>query len=112
MGMVLIPMNLRRDIAVDLISFARGTKTSFALAVDAGAATLALALITYAIANGPLSLTSAIVGTTPLIVFFTSALLASKTHLLLDEILTMEVMTQKLVAASMVVTGVVIIALV
>ena len=112
MGMVLIPMNLRRDIAADLIRFARGTKTSFALAIDAGAATVALALITYSIANGPLSLTSAIIGTTPLVVFFMSAILASKTRLLLDETLTRKVMTQKLVAASMVVTGIVIIALV
>ena len=62
--------------------------------------------------TGPLSLTNAIVGTTPMIVFFASMLLAWKTPLLLNETLTTRVVAQKMVAAGMVVSGVVLIALV
>lgn len=110
MAIVLIPMNLRWDIATELAIFARRGKAAFALTFDAGIATVALALITFAIATGPLSLTNAIVGTTPMIVFFASMLLAWKVPLLLDETVTRRVIAQKLVAAGMVVSGVVIIA--
>ncbi|NQW17102.1 MAG: EamA family transporter [Chloroflexi bacterium] len=112
MAFVLIPMNMRPDIASELIRFARGRKQLAALAIDVGFATVAMSLITFAIANGPLSLTSAIVGTTPLIVFFLSVLLSWKTPLPLEETLTTGVVTQKLVAAALVVSGLVMIALV
>lgn len=112
MAIVLIPMNLRRDIASELASFARSRKATLALAFDGGIATVALALMTFAIATGPLSLTNAIVGTTPMIVFFASMLLAWKTPLLLNETLSTRVVAQKMVAAGMVVSGVVLIALV
>ena len=111
MAIVLIPMNLRWDIASELVTFSRRWKASLALTIDAGVATVALTLITFAIAKGPLSLTNAIAGTTPMIVFFASMLLAWKLPLLLDETLSKWVVTQKMIAASMVVTGVVIIAL-
>ena len=112
MAIVLIPMNMRWDIAGELLRFTRGRKASFALAIDAGTATVALALLTFAIADGPLSLTNAIVGTTPMIVFFASMALAWKVPLLLAETVTRPIVAQKMVAAGMVVTGVVIIAVV
>jgi hypothetical protein len=90
----------------------RGRREFGALAIDVGFATIAMSLITYAIANGPLSLTSAIVGTTPLIVFFVSVFLSWKTPLPLEETLTFGIVTQKLTAAALVVSGLVIIALV
>ena len=111
MAIVLIPMNLRWDITGELATFARSRKASLVLAFDAGTATVALALITFAIATGPLSLSNAIVGTTPMIVFFASMLLAWKLPLLLDETLTARLVAQKMVAAGMVVSGVVLIAL-
>ena len=112
MAIVLIPMNFRRDITAELIRFSRGRREFGALAVDVGFATVAMSLITYAIANGPLSLTSAIVGTTPLIVFFVSVFLSWGTPLPLEETLTFGVVTQKLMAAALVVSGLVMIALV
>jgi len=112
MAMVMLPMNLRRDIAIELFTFMRGRREFGALAIDVGFATIAMSLITYAIANGPLSLTSAIVGTTPLIVFFVSVFLSWKTPLPLEETLTFGIVTQKLTAAALVVSGLVIIALV
>jgi drug/metabolite transporter (DMT)-like permease len=112
MAMVMLPMNLRRDIVGELFTFMRGRKELGALAVDVGFATIAMSLITFAIANGPLSLTSAIVGTTPLIVFFLSVFLSWKTPLPLEETLTFGVVTQKLSAAALVVSGLVLIALV
>ena len=53
----------------------------------------------------------AIVGTTPMIVFFATMALAWKLPLLLQETLTVRLMAQKMIAAGMVVSGVVIIAL-
>lgn len=110
MAIVLIPMNLRWDIAAELATFARSRKAAFALTIDGGTATVALSLITFAIATGPLSLTNAILGTTPMIVFFASMMLAWKLPLLLGETLTPRVVAQKMVAAGMVVSGVVLIA--
>lgn len=110
MAIVLIPMNMRWDIAGELATFTRGGKAALALAIDGGTATVALALLTFAIATGPLSLTNAIVGTTPMIVFFASMALAWKLPLLLQETLTVRLVTQKMIAAGMVVSGVVIIA--
>ncbi len=111
MAAVLIPMNLRSAFARDLARCATSPKLLVALAVDAGAATIALVLVTFAIATGPVSLVSAVAGTTPLIVFFFSALLAWKTALLVDETLGARVIAQKLVAAGMVVSGLMLIAL-
>ncbi len=111
MAAVLIPMNLRPAFARDLARCATSPKLLVALAVDAGAATIALVLVTFAIATGPVSLVSAVAGTTPLIVFVLSALLAWKTALLVDETLEARVIAQKLVAAGMVVSGLMLIAL-
>lgn len=111
MAAVLIPMNLRPAYARDLARCATSPKPLAALAVDAGAATIALVLVTFAIATGPVSLVSAVAGTTPLIVFVLSALLAWKTALLVDETLEARVIAQKLVAAGMVVSGLMLIAL-
>lgn len=111
MAAVLIPMNLRPAFARDLARCATSPRLLVALAVDAGAATIALVLVTFAIAAGPVSLVSAVAGTTPLIVFVLSALLAWKTALLVDETLGARVIAQKLVAAGMVVSGLMLIAL-
>ncbi len=111
MAAVLIPMNLRPAFARDLARCATSPKLLVALAVDAGVATIALVLVTFAIATGPVSLVSAVAGTTPLIVFVLSALLAWKTALLVDETLEARVIAQKLVAAGMVVSGLMLIAL-
>jgi drug/metabolite transporter (DMT)-like permease len=111
MAAVLIPMNLRPAFARDLARCATSPKLLVALAVDAGAATIALVLVTFAIATGPVSLVSAVAGTTPLLVFVLSALLAWKTALLVDETLEARVIAQKLVAAGMVVSGLMLIAL-
>lgn len=111
MAVVLLPMNLRGDIASELIRFVRRPRAIVALAIDVGLATAALALLTFAIATGPLSLTSAITGSTPLVVFFAAVLLGKKFPQLLGETLSSRLMIQKLAAAILVVTGLTIIAL-
>jgi drug/metabolite transporter (DMT)-like permease len=111
MAIVLLPMNLRSEIASELLRFVRKPKAVVVLTIDVGLATAALALLMFAIANGPLSLTSAIAGSTPLILFFATVLLARKFPELLGETLSTRLMIQKLTAAILVVTGLTIIAL-
>lgn len=111
MAIVLLPMNLRSDISKELLAFARKPRAAIALTIDVGLATAALALLTFAIATGPLSLTSAISGSTPLILFFATVVLARKAPQLLGESLNWRLMTQKLIAAALVVSGLGIIAL-
>jgi drug/metabolite transporter (DMT)-like permease len=111
MAIVLLPMNLRREITSELLTFVRRPRAVVALVIDVALATAALSLITFAIATGPLSLTSAISGSTPLIVFFATVLLGKKFPQLLGETLSSRLMIQKLVAAVLVVTGLTIIAL-
>jgi drug/metabolite transporter (DMT)-like permease len=111
MAIVLLPMNFRGEIASELLGFVRKPRALVALTIDVGLATAALALLTFAIATGPLSLTSAISGSTPLVVFFATVLLAKKFPQLLGETLTARLITQKLIAAMLVVTGLTIIAL-
>ncbi len=105
MAAVLIPMNLRPVIARDLEQFMRAPRASLALAIDAGAAATAMILITFAISAGPVSLVNAVASASPLFVFFGSVLLAHRTMLPLDETITRGVLTQKLLATSLVVAG-------
>lgn len=112
MTAVLIPMNLRPAIVSELGRFMWSPRPFAALMLDAGAATLGMIAITFAIANGPVSLANAFAGATPLFVFFATVLLAWKTRLLLDESLNARVVTQKLIAAGMVASGLALIALV
>jgi drug/metabolite transporter (DMT)-like permease len=112
MAIVLLPMNYRREIACELFRFIRKPKAIAVLTIDVGLATTALALLTFAIATGPLSLTSAITGSTPLLVFFATVLISKKYPQLLGETLSSRLMIQKLVAAALVVTGLTIIAVV
>lgn len=112
MAIVLLPMNYRREIAGELFSFVQKPKAVAVLTIDVGLATTALALLTFAIATGPLSLTSAIIGSTPLLVFFATVLISKKYPQLLGETLSSRLMIQKLVAAALVVTGLTIIAVV
>ena len=111
MAAVLIPMNLSRSITGELGRFMWSPGPFTALMVDAVAATAAMTLITFAIATGPVSLANAFASTTPLFVFFATVLLAWKTRLLRDESLGFRVVAQKLVAAGMVVGGLVLIAI-
>ena len=101
----------RSDISKELLAFARKPRAAITLTIDVGLATAALALLTFAIATGPLSLTSAISGSTPLILFFATVVLARKAPQLLGESLNWRLMTQKLIAAALVVSGLGIIAL-
>ncbi|MDA1256516.1 MAG: EamA family transporter [Chloroflexi bacterium] len=110
MAAVLIPMNFRPAIAGELRRFMSSRRPFAVLMLDAGAATAGMVAITFAIANGPVSLANAFASTTPLFVFFASVLLAWKTRLLQDEILSVRDVTQKLVAAGMVAGGLVLIA--
>lgn len=107
---VLLPMNLRPQIAGDLGRFMRAPKASLALLIDAGAAVTAMTLITYAISTGPVSLVNAVASVSPLLVFFGSVTLAHRTSLPLHETVTRGVLTQKLVATSMVVVGLALLA--
>lgn len=111
MSAVLIPMNLRPVIARDLGRFMRVPKSSLALAIDAGAAAVAMLLITFAISAGPVSLVNAVISAGPLFVFFGSVMVAWKTTLLLEETITRGVIFQKLVASSMVVSGLMLLAI-
>jgi uncharacterized membrane protein len=110
MSFMLMVMNLRKDILVDLGRFMWSGRQFTALAIDAGAATTAMGLITFAIATGPVSLANAFASTTPLFVFLASVLLAWKTRLLREETLGRRAVTQKLIAAGMVAGGLVLIA--
>jgi len=110
MSFMLLAINLRKDILVDLGRFMWSRRQSTVLAIDAGAATTSMALITFAIATGPVSLANAFASTTPLFVFLASMLLVWKTRLLREEIVDRLAVTQKLIAAGMVVSGLVLIA--
>ena len=110
MSFVLLAMNLRKDLLIDLGRFMWSWRQSTTLAIDAGAATTSMALITFAIATGPVSLANAFASTTPLFVFLASMLLVWKTRLLREEIVDRLAVTQKLIAAGMVVGGLVLIA--
>jgi uncharacterized membrane protein len=110
MSFMLLAMNLRKDILVDLGRFMWSWRQSTTLAIDAGAATTSMALITFAIATGPVSLANAFASTTPLFVFLASMLLVWKTRLLREEIVDRLAVAQKLIAAGMVVGGLVLIA--
>ncbi|MCX8251231.1 MAG: EamA family transporter [Dehalococcoidia bacterium] len=109
MSFMLLAINLRKDILVDLGRFMWSRRQSTVLAIDAGAATTSMALITFAIATGPVSLANAFASTTPLFVFLASMLLVWKTRLLREEIVDRLAVTQKLIAAGMVVGGLVLI---
>jgi len=111
MSFMLLAINLRKNILADLGRFMWSRRHSTALAIDAGAATTSMALITFAIATGPVSLANAFASTTPLFVFLASMLLVWKTRLLREEIVDRLAVTQKLIAAGMVVGGLVLIAL-
>lgn len=111
MSAVLIPMNLRPVIARDLGRFMTAPKSLLALGIDAGAASVAMILITFAISVGPVSLVNAVISAGPLFVFFGSTMVAWKTKLLLEETLTRGVIVQKLVASSMVVSGLALLAI-
>jgi len=111
MSFMLMVMNLRKGILVDLGRFMWSRRQFTALAIDAGAATTAMALITFAIATGPVSLANAFASTTPLFVFLATVFLAWKTSLLREETLNRRAVTQKLIAAGMVVGGLAIIAI-
>ncbi|MDP6823282.1 MAG: EamA family transporter [Dehalococcoidia bacterium] len=111
MSFVLLVMNLRTSILADLSRFMLSPGRFTALAIDAGAATMAMTLITFAIAAGPVSLANAFASTTPLFVFFATMLLAWKTRLLKEEALDRQAVAQKLIAAAMVAGGLVLIAL-
>ncbi len=111
MSFMLLAINLRKDILVDLARFMWSRRQSTALAIDAGAATTSMALITFAIATGPVSLANAFASTTPLFVFLASMLLVWKTRLLREEVVDRLAVTQKLIAAGMVVGGLVLIAI-
>jgi len=111
MSFMLMVINLRKEILIDLGRFMWSRRQSTALAIDAGAATMAMALITFAIATGPVSLANAFASTTPLFVFLASMLLAWKTRLLREETFDRRAVTQKLIAAGMVVGGLVLIAI-
>ena len=110
MSSILMVMNLRKSILIDLGRFMWSPGNFTALMVDAVAATVAMTLITFAIATGPVSLANAFASTTPLFVFVASVFLAWKTRLLKEETLDRRAVVQKLVAAGMVVSGLVIIA--
>jgi drug/metabolite transporter (DMT)-like permease len=110
-AVVLIPMNLRPVIARDLVRFMTVPKSLFALVVDAAVAVVSMILITFAISAGPVSLVHAVISTSPLIVFFGSTIVAWKTKLLLQETLTRSAIVQKLVATSMVVSGLTLLAI-
>jgi drug/metabolite transporter (DMT)-like permease len=110
MSAVLIPMNLRPVIARDLGRFMATPRSVVALTIDAGAAVAAMTLITFAISAGPVSLVNAVASASPLFVFFGSVVLAARTRLPLGETLTQGVVTQKLVAACLVVGGLVVLA--
>lgn len=110
MSFVLLAMNLRKDLLIDLGRFMWSWRQSTTLAIDAGAATTSMALITFAIATGPVSLANAFASTTPLFVFLASMLLVWKTRLLREEIVDRLAVAQKLIAAGMVVGGLVLIA--
>jgi uncharacterized membrane protein len=111
MSFMLLAINLRKDILVDLGRFMWSRHRFTTLAIDAGAATTSMALITFAIATGPVSLANAFASTTPLFVFLASMLLVWKTRLLREEIVDRLAVTQKLIAAGMVVGGLVLIAI-
>ncbi|MBT3943412.1 MAG: EamA family transporter [Chloroflexi bacterium] len=111
MSFVLMLMNFRIPILVELGRFMWSPARFIALALDAAAATIAMTAITFAIATGPVSLANAFASTTPLFVFFATMFLAWKTRLLRDEVLDRRAISQKLLAAGMVVGGLVLIAL-
>lgn len=111
MAFVLMLMNFRPSFLLELGRFMLSPAKFTALAIDALAATIAMTAITFAIATGPVSLANAFASTTPLFVFFATLILAWKTHLLGDETLDRRAVAQKLMAAAMVVGGLVLIAL-
>jgi drug/metabolite transporter (DMT)-like permease len=105
MSVVLLTMNLRPAVARDLARFMRASRALLALGIDAGAATIAMILITFAISAGPVSLVNAVSSAAPLFVFFGSIALAHRTTLPLEETVTRGILTQKLVATSMIVVA-------
>jgi drug/metabolite transporter (DMT)-like permease len=111
MAVVLIPMNLRPVIVRDLGRFMTVPKSLFALAVDATTAVASMILLTFAISVGPVSLVNTVISASPLIVFFGSTIIAWKTKLLLHETLTRAAIVQKLVATSLVVSGLTLLAI-
>jgi hypothetical protein len=97
-------------IARDLGRFMRSGRSLLALGIDAGAAATAMTLITFAISAGPVSLVNAVASASPLFVFFGSIALAHRTALPLGETITPGVLTQKLLATSMIVGALVLLA--
>ena len=110
MAIVLMLLYLRKSYVAEIYHFMKKPYASFALTIDVGAAVSASALLTYAIAKGPVSLASAVVSASPLIVFFMSVLVAAKTPWLATEQLGQKVLVQKFIATLMVVTGLTVLA--
>ena len=111
MAFVLMLMNFRPTFLTELGRFMASPSKFMVLGIDAVAATIAMTAITFAIAVGPVSLANAFASTTPLFVFFATVFLAWKTRLLADEALDRRAVIQKLLAATMVVGGLALIAL-
>lgn len=111
MAFVLMLMNFRPTFLAELGRFMASPSKFMVLGIDAVAATIAMTAITFAIAVGPVSLANAFASTTPLFVFFATVFLAWKTRLLADEALDRRAVIQKLLAATMVVGGLALIAL-
>ncbi|MFP6679393.1 MAG: EamA family transporter [Dehalococcoidia bacterium] len=111
MAFVLMLMNFRPTFLAELGRFMASPSKFMVLGIDAVAATIAMTAITFAIAVGPVSLANAFASTTPLFVFFATVFLAWKTRLLADESLDRRAVIQKLLAATMVVGGLALIAL-
>ena len=110
MAIVLMLLYLRKSYVAEIYHFMKKPYASLALTIDVGAAVSASALLTYAIAKGPVSLASAVVSASPLIVFFMSVLVAAKTPWLATEQLGQKVLVQKFIATLMVVTGLTVLA--
>lgn len=110
MAIVLMFLYLRKSYVAEIYHFMKKPYASFALTIDVSAAVSASALLTYAIAKGPVSLASAVVSASPLIVFFMSVLVAAKTSWLATEQLGQKVLVQKFIATLMVVTGLTVLA--
>lgn len=101
---------LRPSVIRELVNFLRRPERAavFTLTEPVGAAVGSFLLV-YAVAHGPVSLASAILGTRPLFVFILTVVLAWKARWILSESLGRRDLAAKFVSAGLVVTGLVLI---
>ncbi len=103
---------LRRDTLRDLVRFMRSPRNALAISINDGIGPFfGNLLLLWAIADGPISLVSAVLGTRPVFVLAGAMGLSKLASDLLDERMTRSDVAIKAIATAAVVAGVVIIAL-